>query len=231
MRRRDVDEEIQAYMDLLIAEKMKAGRTLDDARRAARLEVGGVEHIKEEVNDARRGVLVETTLQDLRYGLRMLRRSPGFAALAVLTIGLGIGANSAIFSVINGVVRKPLAYPNSDRLMFITTQFPNIGFDKFWFSPPEYIDFKTHTRAFGDVAAYTTGAMNVSEGDKPERVNAAYVTANMFHVLGVSPEAGRVFTADEDLPNSDPVIVISHELWQRSFGGDRAIVGKRVQIN
>src|SRR5436190_15961064 len=230
MRRRDVDEEIQAYMDLLIAEKMKAGMTLDDARRAARLEVGGVEHIKEEVNDARKGALVETTLQDLKYGLRLLKRSPGFAALAILTIGLGIGANSAIFSVINGVVRKPLAYPNPDRLMFITSQFTFQNFDHFWVSPPEYFDFKEHTRAFADVAAYTTAAVNVSEGDTPERVPATIVTASMFKVLGVPPLRGRYFVEEEDRPNADPVVIISYELWQRMFAGNPALVGKRVQI-
>jgi putative ABC transport system permease protein len=230
MKRSDMNEEIQAYVDLLVAEKVKAGMTLDDARRAARLEVGGAEHIRQEVEEAR-PALLENTLQDLRYGLRLLRRSPGFAALAVLTIGLGIGANSAIFSVINGVVRKPLPSPASDRLMYITSQFPTLNFNKFWVSPPEYLDFKEHTRAFSDVAAYTTGALNVSEGDTPERVNTAYVSSNMFSVLGVRPIRGQVFTPEQDLPNAEPVVMISSELWQRMFGGDPATVGKRVQIN
>ena len=230
MRRRDVDEEIQAYMDLLIAEKMKAGMSLEDARRAARLEVGGVEHIKEEVNDARKGALVETTVQDLKHGLRLLKRSPGFAALAVLTIGLGIGANSAIFSVINGVVRKPLAYPDPDRLMYVTSAFSRQHFDKFWVSPPEYLDYKDHTRAFSDLGAYLTTAVNVSDGDNPERVNAIFMTANMFKVLGVRPERGQVFAPEQDLPNAEPVVVIAHELWERTFASDPAIVGKRAQI-
>jgi predicted permease len=228
---RDLDDELRAYVDLLTAEKIRGGMSPDAARRAALVEAGGVEQIKEGVRSTRRGALVEGTLQDLRYGLRLLRRSPGFAALAVVTIGLGIGANSAIFSVINGVVRKPLAYSESDRLMFLTSQFPNLGFDKFWISPPEYFDFKSHTRAFSDVAAYTTGAQNVSAGDQPERVNAAFVTANMFHVLRASPELGRVFTPEEDLPNSAPVVVLSHELWARAFGGDKSIVGKTAQVN
>src|SRR5687768_4252128 len=96
--------------------------------------------------------------QDLKHGWRMLRRSPGFAAIAILTIGLGIGANSAIFSVVNGVVRKPLGYPAPERLMFITSQFPTLNFDKFWVSPPEFFDFAQRTRAFSKVGAYTTGA-------------------------------------------------------------------------
>jgi predicted permease len=168
--------------------------------------------------------------QDLTYGWRVLRRAPGFALIAILTIGLGIGANSAIFSVVNGVVRKPLDYAAPDKLMFITSQFPTLSFDKFWVSPPEYFDYKEHTRAFTDIAAYSTGAMNVSEGEQPERVNAAFVTANMFRVLGVRPERGTTFTDAEDRPNAEPVVVISHELWRRTFGGDPAVVGKQVQV-
>ena len=227
---RELDEELQAYIDLLTAEKIKAGMTPEDARRAARVEAGGVEQIKEEVRDTRQGALIETTIQDLKHGLRMLRRSPGFASLAILTIALGIGANSAIFSVINGVVRKPLAYPESDKLMFVTTAFRNMKFDRFWVSPPEYFEYKQRTKAFSHLAAYTTGAMNVSEGDQPERVNAAFITASMFQVLGVQPHLGQVFREEHDVPNADPVVVMSHDLWQRSFGGDPAIVGRRLQI-
>ena len=129
---RDLDQEVRSYVDLLTEEKIKAGMSPDEARRAARLEAGSVEQIKDEVRDVRKGSFFDTGMQDIRYGLRLLRRSPGFTTLAVLTIGLGIGANSAIFSVINGVVRKPLAYPGADRLMFITSQFPTLNFSKFW---------------------------------------------------------------------------------------------------
>jgi len=227
---RDLDQEVRSYVDLLTEEKIKAGMSPDDARRAARLEAGSIEQIKDEVRDVRKGTFFDSALQDFRYGVRLLRRSPGFTALAVLTIGLGIGANSAIFSVINGVVRKPLAYPDSERLMFITSQFPTLNFTKFWISPPEYFDFKEHTRAFSHVAAYSSGAMNLSEGDRPERVNAAFVTASMFDVLGVRPQRGSAFTPEQDRPGADPVLLISHELWQRAFGADPAIVGKAVQI-
>ena len=227
---RDLDQEVRSYVDLLTEEKIRAGMAPDEARRAARLEAGSVEQIKDEVRDVRKGSFLDTGVQDIRYGLRLLRRSPGFTTLAVLTIGLGIGANSAIFSVINGVVRKPLAYPDADRLMFITSQFPTLNFNKFWVSAPEYFDFKEHTRAFSNVAAYQTGAMNLSEGDRPERVNTAFVTANMFDVLGVRPIRGGVFTAEQDRPGADPVVVLSHELWQRAFAGDAAIVGKAVMI-
>ena len=227
---RDLDAEVLSYIELLTDEKIRMGMSPDEARRQARLEAGSADHITEEVRERRSGAWVETTLQDFRYGLRLLRRSPGFATIAILTIALGIGANSAIFSVINSVVRKPLAYPLAERLMFITSQFPTLGFDKFWISPPEYFEYKERTKSFSNVGGYTTGAMNVSEGDQPERVNAVFMTASMWDVLGVSPVAGRTFTEEHDVPNADPVVVLSHELWQRSFGGDQSVIGKRVEI-
>ncbi|NUQ12432.1 MAG: ABC transporter permease, partial [Gemmatimonadaceae bacterium] len=180
--------------------------------------------------DPRAGAAADVVLQDIRYGARLLRRSPGFTAVAVVTIGLGIGANSAIFSVINGVIRRPLAYPEPGRLMFVTSQFPALNFSKFWLSAPEYFDYREHTRAFSNVAAFTTGAVNLSEGDRPERINAAFVTASMFDVLGVRPLRGQPFTAEQDLPGAEPVVVLSHDLWQRAFAGDASIIGKPVML-
>jgi putative ABC transport system permease protein len=227
---RDLDQELRSYVELLTEEKITSGMPPDEALRAARLEAGSIEHIKDEVRDVRKGSLLDSSMQDFKYGLRLLRRSPGFTTLAVLTIGLGIGANSAIFSVINGVVRKPLAYPEADRLMFITSQFPTLNFNKFWMSPPEYFDYKEHTKAFAQMGAYSTGAMNLSEGDRPERVNAAFVTASMFDVLGVRPMRGSAFTPEQDRPGADPVVLLSHEIWTRAFAADPAIVGKTAMI-
>ena len=227
---RDLDQELRSYVELLTEEKIKAGLSPDEARRAARLEAGSIEHIKDEVRDVRKGSLLDSSMQDFKYGLRLLRRSPGFTILAVLTIGLGIGANSAIFSVINGVVRKPLAYPNADQLMFITSQFPTLNFNKFWMSPPEYFDYREHTKAFAHIGAYSTGAMNLSEGDRPERVNAAFITASMFDVLGVRPIRGTAFTPEQDRPGADPVVLLSHEIWTRAFAADPAVVGKTAMI-
>jgi putative ABC transport system permease protein len=173
---------------------------------------------------------IENAVRDLRHGVRSLRRTPGFAAIAVITIALGIGATSAIFSVINTVALTPLPYPASDRLVFITSQFPTLGFEKFWVSPPEYFELRERARSYSDIAAYRTGAVNVSESARPERVNAAFVTANMFAVLGVRPRLGAPFTAEQDLPNSEPVAVLGDALWQRAFGADPSIVGKQIDI-
>ena len=228
---RDLDEELNAYVDLLAAEKARAGLSPDEARRAARLEAGSVERLKDEVRDARAGAVLEAAAQDFRHSLRLLARAPGFTAVAVLTIALGIGANSAIFSVINGVALKPLGYPEPDRLVYLTSQFPTLGFDKFWISPPEYFELRERSRSFEDIAAYRAGAVNLSEGTQPERVNALFVTANMFDVLGVRPMLGQPITPAQDAPNADPVVVLSYELWNRIFAADRSVIGRTVEIN
>jgi len=227
---RELDEELRAYLDLLIAENIKAGMSPEEARRQALLKLGSIEYVKDQVRDERPGMFLENAWRDLRHGIRLLRRSPAFAAIAIMTIALGIGATSAIFSVINGVALRPLPYPNSDRLMFITSQFPTLGFDKFWVSPPEYMELRERSKSYTDIAAYRSQAVNVSEADRPERVNAIAATANMFDVLGVHPRLGRAFNADEDRPNVAPVVVISDGLWRRAFGADESIVGKQIEV-
>jgi predicted permease len=227
---RELDEELRAYVDLLVAEKVKDGVSPEEARRAAMHEVGGVEYMKDQVRDERPGMLIENAGRDLRYGLRQLRRSPGFAAVAILTIALGTGATSAIFSVINAVALKPLPYPQSDCLVFITSQFTRLNFDKFWVSPPEYLELRERSKSYTDIAAYTSAAVNVSDGTRPERVNALVVSHNMFDVLGVRPRLGTPFTAEQDLPNTEPVVILSDAIWQRTYGSDPAIVGKTVEI-
>jgi putative ABC transport system permease protein len=227
---RELDAELESYIDLLTAEYIKAGATPEEARRAALIKVGGVEHVKDQVRDERPGMLFDNALRDLRYGLRLLRRSPGFAAIAVVTIALGIGATSAIFSVINAVALKPLPYPAADRLLYITSQFPSLGFDKFWVSPPEYLELRERSKSYTDIAAYREQPVNVSDGARPERVNAVFVTANMFDVLGVRPRLGTPFTAEQDRPNAPFVVVLSDAIWRRTFGSDPQIIGKQVDI-
>jgi predicted permease len=227
---RDLDDELRSFVELLVAEKIEKGMNPDEARRAALMEVNGIERVKEQVRDERPGMFLENAGRDLRYGVRMLRRSPGFAAIAIVTIALGIGATSAIFSVVNAVALKPLPYPGADRLMFITSQFPTLGFDKFWISPPEYFDLRERSVSYTDIAAYRSGAVNVSEGSRPERVNAVFTTGNMFEVLGVRPRLGSAWTPDRDLPNTDPVVVLSDALWRRTFAGDPSIIGKQIEV-
>ncbi|MEO7359739.1 MAG: ABC transporter permease, partial [Gemmatimonadaceae bacterium] len=226
----ELDEELRTYAELLIAQHIKDGMPRDDAHAAAMRKIGSIEYVKDEVRDVRSGMLIENTTRDLRHGLRMLQRSPGFAFIAILTIALGIGATSAIFSVINAVALKPLAYPASNQLLFITSTFPRMGFDKFWVSPPEYFELKERAQSYTGVAAYRATEVNVSEGTRPQRVKALAVTANMFDVLGVQPRLGRAFTTDQDMPNAAPVVIISDNLWRNTFAADSSIVGKSIDI-
>ena len=185
---------------------------------------------------------MDTLRQDIRYGARGLRRAPGFTAVAVGTLMLGIGANTAMFSIVNGVVLRPLGYPRPEQLMFLTTQFPALGFRQFWVSPPEYLEFRELNRSFSSVGAYTTGEMNLTAGDRPLRVRSASVDEHLLKALGLPAAQGRLFTTGETdvsgpapAPGQPPlqppaIAILSHELWQTAFGG-RPIVGQTVEVN
>jgi len=168
---------------------------------------------------------------DVRYALRSLRRSPAFALVTILTLALGIGANSAIFSVVNGVVLRPLPYGEPDRLVRIASRFPALGFDRFWVSPPEYMELQERNRSFLSIGGYRTGESSVGGDDAPLRATSAIATHELFDVLGVAPVRGRAFDELEDAPNTEPVVVLSWELWQRAFGGAEDIVGRTVRVN
>jgi putative ABC transport system permease protein len=181
-------------------------------------------------------------VQDLRYAVRGLFRTPAFSLVTILTLALGIGANTAIFSIVNGVILRPLGYPKPEQLMYLTTQFPAFGFDQFWVSPPEYLEFREINQSFAAVGAFTTGEVNLTAGDRPLRVRSASVDDGLLRALGVQPAQGRLFGAGEtDLtgpppaPGAPPVplppiVILSHELWQSAFGG-RSIVGQTVEVN
>jgi predicted permease len=180
--------------------------------------------------------------QNLRYAVRSLLRAPGFTIVTILTLALGIGANTAIFSIVNGVILRPLAYPKPEQLMYLTTRFPAFGFDQFWVSPPEYFEFREINQSFAAVGAFTTGEVNLTAGDRPLRVRAASVDDRLLTALGVQPALGRLFTPGEtDLtgppptPGSPPVplppfVILSHQLWQNAFGSQN-VVGQTVEVN
>jgi predicted permease len=171
-----------------------------------------------------------TLLQDLRHAVRNLLRTPGFAVITVLTLALGIGANTAIFSVVNGVILRPLPYPESERLMFITSRFPSMGFDQFWVSPPEYFEYSGWTKAFSSIGAFTTGEVNLSANDRPRRVRTGIVNADLLRTLRVPAAQGRHFTPEETRVNGPDVAILSHEIWQSALGG-REIIGQTVNLN
>jgi putative ABC transport system permease protein len=174
---------------------------------------------------------MEILLNDLRYALRRLIRSPGFTAVVILTLALGIGANSAIFSVVNGVLLKPLEYRDPGNLVFINSQFPEIGFDEFWISPPEYREMQRNAQSFTSIGAWSTGSATISGLESPVRVTSAGASAEFFTTLGVPAHLGRAFTREEDAEGVAPVALVSHGLWQGAFGADPRIVGREIELN
>ncbi len=176
---------------------------------------------------------METIVQDLRYGVRMLARSPLFTIVALLTIAIAIGANTAIFSVVNTVLLRPLPYEDPGRLVKVWTRFTGIGLpdDRNWVSAPEFADLRTKNRSLSHVAAISGRSFNVTFGQTPERVEGAAVSVALFPMLGVKPVTGRVFTAEEEQPGRDNVVLLGHGLWMRRFGGDRNIAGRQLTVS
>jgi putative ABC transport system permease protein len=180
--------------------------------------------------------------QDLRHAVRSLLRSPAFSIVTILTLALGIGANTAIFSIVNGVILRPLEYPKPEQLMYLTTRFPAFGFDQFWVSPPEYFEFREINASFATVGAFTTGEVNLTAGDRPLRVRSAAVDDRLLTALGVQPLMGRLFAPGETditgpppTPGSPPVplppvVILSYELWQSAFGGQN-VIGQTIEVN
>ena len=170
-------------------------------------------------------------LQDLRYGFRMLIKSPGFTFVAVLTLALGIGANTAIFSVVNAVLLRPLPFPEPERLVMIWGQFAKFGIPRNWISQPELVDLREQNQVFENLGAYTDGSFNVSGSEKPEWASGAYVTPDLFDTLKVKPVLGRGFTMDEEKPGAGNVAIVSDGFWRRHFGGEPQIVGKSIMLD
>ena len=174
---------------------------------------------------------MQTFLQDLKYALRMLKKNPAFTAVAILTLAVGIGANSAIFSVLNSVLLRPLPYTEPGRLVRVYSEFPTMQLQKFWLSPPELLDIQREAKSWEAIGAWAPGGQNVGTESEPLRVTSAGITRSLIDVLGVQPERGRNFTEEEDRNGGPRVAIISHGLWQKGFGGASDIIGKQIQVN
>jgi putative ABC transport system permease protein len=226
----DLDQEVSSYLDLLTEEKIQSGMPPEAARRAARLELGGVEQVKEQVREVRAGIWLETVLQDARYGARMLRHNPGFSLLVVLTLALGIGANTAIFSVVYGVLLRPLPYAHGSQLVVVHQHAHGQAAD-IPFSYKELVDYREQTGTLDAVVEYHSMDFLLLGDDSAERVKTAVVSANFFDALGVKPLLGRTFLASDESQNADAVLVLSYQYWQSHQGGDPNIVGKVFHMN
>ena len=174
---------------------------------------------------------MQTFLQDLKYALRMLKKNPAFTAVAILTLAVGIGANSAIFSVVNSVLLRPLPYRQPDQLVRVYSEFPTMKLQKFWISAPEFLDIQREAKSWEAIGAWAPGGRNVGTESEPLRVTSAVITRSLIDVLGVQPQLGRNFTAEEDRNGGPLVAIISHGLWQKGFGGASDIIGKQIQVN
>jgi putative ABC transport system permease protein len=218
----DLDEEIEQHLDDRYRELIARGVSPDAAARLVRDEVRGW---------TPRRAPFDGVGGDLRFAIRTLRRNAGFAAVVLLTLALGIGANAAIFSVVNAVVLRSLPYPNGDRLVVVRGNLHRAGVEDIPASAGEYVDYRDRSRAFDEIAAYDTTGFNLTGGGEPERVDGALVSGNFFAALGTGPEIGRPFRRDDERPGRNAVAVIGHALWTRRFGGDPAFVGRSVSID
>ncbi|MGE0887354.1 MAG: ABC transporter permease [Blastocatellales bacterium] len=174
---------------------------------------------------------MQTVIQDLRYGFRLLLKQPVFTLIAIVTLALGIGANTAIFSVVNAALLSPLPYPNPDQIVRVYTNNPSRGWNQSMVSLHDFRDWEVQNQAFSQLAAFNQRSANVTGSDQPERIDYSLVTANLFSVLGTEALLGRTFTAEEDQPGHGNVVVLSYRFWQRSFGGDKSVIGKSLQLN
>ena len=219
-RERDLTVELESHVLMHIEDNLRSGMTPGEARRRALIKLGGVEQTKEKYRDRRSLPMLETFVQDLRFGGRSLRKNPGFTAVAVLTLALGIGANTAIFSLVNGVLLRPLPFAQPDGLAGMTVYYPK--------GPLAVMRQQSRTM---DIAGNTDSTeFNLTGAEAPLRLTGTSVSANWFSVLGVRTAMGRTFHEGEDQPGKDAVVILSHSLWQRQFGGDPNILGRSILL-
>ena len=230
---RELDEELRDFLDMAAKEKMKHGMSRKDALRAVRLEQGNFEVTRAVVRAATWESFVETCWQDLRIGLRMLRKNRGYAAVAVLTLALGIGVNTAIFSALNATILRPLSYKNPEQLVMVWGVEPRgcCRHGGMVLSSPNFLDFKEQNRVFENMGAFSGTGFTVTSVENPQKIHAGRVTADFFRVLGTQPMLGRTFLSDENQAGHDHVVVLGYEMWQRRFASDSKIVGQTIRLD
>jgi hypothetical protein len=226
----DLDKELRFHMDQYADDLIANGHDREQARRQARLALGGPEQLKEDCRDARGTRWVEDFLHDLRYALRTLRQRPGFAAVALLTLALGTGATTVMFTVINSVLLKPLPYPEPEHVVTLHAETQQYG--EIWgISWPDFRDLHRDNHSFQYLAAWRYGSGTISAPGDPAYVDGRRISSELFAAFGVRTERGRAFQPDEDAPGGAPVMIVSHGLWERRFGGRAAAIGQRLVLD
>jgi predicted permease len=226
---RDLADELDGHIEAHVADNLLAGMTPDEARRDALLTLGGLTQAAEACREQRSLPFVEKTMQDIRYALRLLVKSPGYALAAIAALAIGVGANTAVFSIVNGVLVKSFQYRDPSKLVLLFEQIP-ISTAKFGFSPPDFETMRRVVRSFDGFAAYRTQGYELAGAANPQRVIGARVSYDLFSILGAEPARGRVFTADEDRQIAR-VAIVSDGLWARVFGRDPALIGRSIQLD
>jgi predicted permease len=228
----DFDDEVDTHISMLTERLVRRGMPIEDARCEALRQFGNRTVLKEIRNDMRTFVWLETLWQDLRYGVRVLRKNKGFAAVAAITLALGIGADTAIFSVVNAAILRPLPYPHPRRLAILWGNVKRARVERRGASYPDYLDWRDQTQSFETMAAFTDNKFALTGIDTPERISGEYVSQPYFSLLGIQPALGRTFSPAEDrVPQRDAVVVLSDGAWKHRFGGDPAIVGRTIQLD
>jgi predicted permease len=228
-RDHELEREIRTHLDLEAEERVADGMSETEARYAARRAFGNVTRTHEDVRAVWTRRWLDEIVQDVRYALRTLRKSPAFTSIAVLTIALGIGANTAMFSVVNAAILKPLAYPQPEQLRFLTTRASDGGHGSL--SPAEYWEFTEINQSFSVVGAFVTGEVNLSPRDRPRRATRVSVNAELLEALAVRPERGRWFRREETRAGGPALVILSHELWHSAFGARADLVGQSIEID
>jgi len=228
----ELDEELRFHLDRLIEQNIKNGMSPEDARHAALKTFSRVDQSKEECRDARGVGLVENIIRDVSYSLRILIKNYAFTVVVIATLALGIGANTAIFSFANGILLRPLPYPQSERLVFLDETALKRGIDSMAVSYPNFLDWREQNKVFEDIGVYFgANRFALSGAGEPVEVRGSYISHGLFEILRVSPQLGRTFTADEDRPDEDAVVILGDSLWRKNFGGDPNIIGRKIMIS
>ncbi len=227
----ELDEEIRAHLNMATQVRVERGADEKEAERAARREFGNVGLMKEVTRDVWGWRWLEELVEDVQFGLRMLRKNPGFVATAVLTLALGIGANTAIFSVVDAILLRPLPYPEPDRLVRIWESSPKRDVVRNSVNPLNFLDWRDHSESFVSMAALASLVTNLSANGQPIAVQGMQVTPEFFSVLQVGPLLGRTFNAADGIPGQDHGVILSYQLWQSQFGADPGIVGQKIDVN
>ncbi|HEV2420573.1 MAG TPA: ABC transporter permease [Candidatus Acidoferrales bacterium] len=227
----ELSTELRFHLERQIAANISAGMHSAEARRAAFSEFGGVEELKEECRDMRKINWLQDLAQDLRYGLRTLRKSPGFTAVAVLTLALGIGANTAIFSVVDALLLRPLPYSNSKQLAMVWEQDVALGERNNVVSPANFLDWQAQNHAFDRMACFADDRANLTGGSGPQVVTGQLTSANFFDVLGIKPILGHAFLPINGTTGNNHVVILSYALWKERYGADPGIVGRSIELD